>query len=133
MSINVLESNLRMDQQEVYSKGNTGRGGITYPLLNPRGSIMIFASTTGPARSNSFFKSSARTSKNKLPTYTVLLSWGLWRSSPALSVLDSDGAELDGNPAAAPKLCAAPTTDSLAVSAAWATDSVAEDVVSLAF
>ena len=41
---------------------------IVYPLLRPLWSIITLASSIGPARSNSFFKSSERTSKYRFPT-----------------------------------------------------------------
>ena len=104
-----------------------GRGRMkwTNPLLNPRLSMMTFASTTLPARENSCFKSSARTSKNRLPTYTILLNCC---SSPVADVGSDPDRE---KPAASVRLCAAPIAVSFAVSAACATRSVADDAVSL--
>ncbi len=87
---------------------------------------MIFASTTGPALSNSFFKSSLFTSKNRFPTYTFFDVSPPPCSLSALEVCDP-------NPAAAPRLCAAPVAASLADCTADFTESAVEETCSVAF
>ena len=92
---------------------------VTNPLLKPLASVIIFASTTGPALSNSFSKSSFFTSKNRFPTYTLF---------------DDSITDLGGpNPAAAPRLCAAPVAAWLAVCTADLTESAVEEACSVAF
>lgn len=99
---------------------------MTNPLLKPLGSIIIFTSTTGPALSKSFFKSSLLTSKNIFPTYTVL---DVSAGGASLPVSDP----CDPNPAAAPRLCAAPVTAPPAVWAADFTEPAVEEACSVAF
>ena len=105
-------------------------GGFAYPLLSPLWSVMIFASSTSPARENSFFKSSDRTSKNKFPTYTVGVG------SPT-SPLEAPRARPDASRTASPAEVAASATEeaacdatSLAFCAAELMLSVAEEAVS---
>ena len=88
--------------------------------------MTTFASTIGPALSNSFFKSSLLTSKNRFPTYTVLAVSPLGALLPASDVWDP-------NPAAAPRLCAAPVATSPAVCTADLTELAVEEAASVAF